>query len=129
MPSNSTEPQLARSLALALFAIMVFAATTGSILMKLGADRLHLQPEPLLFLQENFLIFLGLATYSVPLILTIYLYRYFTVGTVQAVAAGVYVTSPLVAFTIGLESFSLLKVLGIAIVFGAIVNVLLGKLK
>ena len=129
MNKPAAEQRLARPLALAMFALMVIGATSGSILMKLGADRLHFQSDALLFLQENYLILLGLATYSVPLLLTIYLYRYFTVGTVQAVAAGVYVTSPLVAFSIGLENFSPLKVLGITIVFAAIVNVLLGKLK
>lgn len=105
--------------------LIVFIASSANIFLKVGGlmfniDPLVLQNDIILFLKENWMIIIGYIFYIIPTFLTIYLYKKYTVGYIQALTAAVYILTPVLAWVVGLEKLNLTTSIGIGIVVSGV---------
>ena len=100
-----------------VFIVIILCAAFGNILLKDGSDSIKFSLNPLTFLSENFKIVSGYVLYIIPTFLTIYLYKFYKLGFVQAVLSSIYVITPIAAYLLNIEKLNSFKILGIILIF------------
>lgn len=106
---------------LVMMIIWVCSASVASIFLKLGGDAFGFTLNPIDFITKNYWLVLGYGIYVLVSLATLYFYKFYKVGYVQAIAAASYVINPVLAYFILSERFNILKILGILIIFSAII--------
>lgn len=103
--------------------ITVSVASIANVLLKIGGSRFVQTFSPIDFLIQNRLIILGYVLYLLPTLSTMYLYKKYKMGFVQALLSVTYISIPLLGWLIRIEQLNMYKIIGILVIFFSVIYI------